>query len=232
MINSKTILAIITARKGSTRLRDKNLLELNEKPLILWTVEEAIKSNYIDKIVLSTDHKKIIDLVKEYNDIEIPFVRPKELSNDTASSVDVIKHALNYYKELGLSFDYVMLLQPTSPLRIKEDIDNSIKQLSNEFKSVVSVCETDHSPLWCNKLPKNKSMKNFLSNSIKNLRSQELPIYYRLNGAVYISEVEYFLNSNGFFGDKTKAYIMPQERSIDIDSKLDMIIAESIFKSK
>lgn len=229
MIKKKTILAIITARKGSKRLVGKNMLDLGGKPLIAWTIEEAVKSKYIDNIIISTDDEEIIILAKKYKRINIPFIRSENLSSDKATTLDVILHSLDFYKSKGINYDYVMLLQPTSPLRIFEDIDNSIEELSEEIKSVVSVCETDHSPLWSNKLPNNKSMKDFLPKEIKNLRSQDLPKFFRLNGAVYISAVEYLIQEKGFLGDKTKAYIMPIERSIDIDSKMDLELCKIII---
>ena len=199
MIKNKSILAIIPARKGSKRLVGKNMLDLKEKPLIAWTIEEALKSKYIDNIIISTDDENIINLSKQYKGINIPFIRPKELSSDRATSLDVVLH------------------------------DNSIEELTDEIKSVVSVCETDHSPLWSNKLPENKSMKNFLSKEFLNLRSQDLPKYYRLNGAVYISEVKYLVKEKGFLGDQTKAYIMPIERSIDIDTKIDLELCKILL---
>lgn len=229
MIKNKSVLAIIPARKGSKRLVGKNMLDLKGKPLITWTIEEALKSKYIDNIIISTDDENIINLSKQYKGINVPFVRPKELSSDKATSLDVVLHALNYYSSNDKNFDYVMLLQPTSPLRKSKDIDYSIEELSEEVKSVVSVCETEHSPLWSNILPDNKSMKNFLSKEIKNLRSQDLPKYYRLNGAIYISEVEYLVKEKGFLGDQTKAYTMPIERSIDIDTKIDLELCKILL---
>ena len=229
MIKNKSILAIIPARKGSKRLVGKNMLDLNGKPLIAWTIEEALKSKYIDNIIISTDDENIINLSKQYKGINVPFVRSKGLSSDKATSLDVVLHAINYFSCNHKNFDYVMLLQPTSPLRKSKDIDYSIEELSEEDKSVVSVCETDHSPLWSNRLPDNKSMKNFLSKEIQNLRSQDLPKYYRLNGAIYISEVEYLVKEKGFLGDQTKAYIMPIERSIDIDTKKDLELCKILL---
>jgi len=229
MIKNKSVLAIIPARKGSKRLVGKNMLDLKGKPLIAWTIEEALKSNYIDNIIISTDDENIINLSRQYKGINVPFVSPKELSSDKATSLDVVLHALNYYSSNDKNFDYVMLLQPTSPLRKSKDIDYSIEELSEEVKSVVSVCETDHSPLWSNRLPDNKSMKNFLSKEIKNLRSQDLPKYYRLNGAIYISEVEYLVKEKGFLGNQTKAYNMPIERSIDVDTKIDLELCKILL---
>ena len=227
MINNKKILAIITARAGSKRLPNKNILDLAGKPLIAWTIDEAKKSKYIDKLIVSTDSEKIAEISKKYG-TEVPFMRPKELADDNATSIDVIKHAIEF---LGKDkFDYILLLQPTSPLRTIDEIDNAIEMLDDNTKAVVSVCETEHSPLWSNTLPEDLSMKNFIRSEVKNKRSQDLPKYYRLNGAIYIAETKYFYKNNGFLGDKTKAYIMPQQSSIDIDSEIDFKLCEILIK--
>ncbi|MDB4399313.1 acylneuraminate cytidylyltransferase family protein [Akkermansiaceae bacterium] len=229
MIGKKSILAIIPARKGSKRLVRKNTLPLKGKPVICWTIEEALKSKYLDEIIISTDDEEIIDLAKGYEGISLPFVRPATLATDTASSLDVILHTLKVYEEKDIEFDYVMSLQPSSPLRKCIDIDNAIEELSSEFRSVVSVCKTDHPPHWCNVLPDDRSMKDFLPKNIKNLRSQDLPTSYRINGAVYISEVSSLLMEKGFFGKTTKAYIMPVERSVDIDTKMDFELCKILM---
>lgn len=220
MIKEKKILAIIPAREGSKRLPGKNKMELHGKALIEWTIISALESKLVDTILVSTDDEDILELVKKY-DILSPFKRPKELADDTSTIFDVIVHALEYFKSKEVLFSHVLLLQPTSPLRNSEDIMLAIEQLDEKAKSIVSVCEVEHSPLWTNELPGDLSMKDFLPEKYKNIRSQDLPVYYRLNGAVYISAVEYFLNNKGFFGADTYAYVMPNNRSIDIDNKID-----------
>lgn len=225
MFNKKTVLAIITARGGSKRLPGKNILDLNGKPLIAWTIEAAKKSLYIDKLIVSTDDNKIANISKQYG-AEVPFLRPDELSSDTTISIDVVFHAIKFFKEKNIRFKYILLLQPTSPLRISEDIDNAFKMIDDNTKAIVSVCETEHSPLWSNTLPENLSMKDFIIPEIKNKRSQDLPKYYRLNGAIYIAEVDYLIKHNEFFGINTKAFIMPQERSVDIDNEVDFKLCD------
>ncbi len=226
MINRKKILAIIPAREGSKRLPNKNILNLAGKPLIAWSIEAAKASKYIDTVIVSTDSEKIATISKSYH-AEVPFLRPGELATDEASSLDVILHAIQSLKE---PFDYILLLQPTSPLRTTQDIDAACELLNENTQAVVSVCETEHSPLWSNTLPENLSMKDFIRPEIKNKRSQDLPKYYRLNGAIYIAEINYFYQNNGFLGDASKAYIMSQQNSVDIDTELDFRFCEVLMK--
>jgi len=225
MINNKKILAVITARAGSKRLPNKNILNLAGKPLIAWTIDTAKKTKYIDKLIVSTDSKDIAEISKIYG-AEIPFLRPKELANDKADSISVLKHSIEFFNK---EYDYILLLQPTSPLRTTIDINKAIEMLNKETKAVVSVCETEHSPLWSNTLPKDLSMANFIRPEIKNKRTQDLPKYYRLNGAIYISEIDYFYQNNGFIGNKTRAYIMSQQNSVDIDTELDFMFCEVLI---
>ena len=228
MYNNKKLLAVITARIGSKRLVNKNILDLSGKPLIAWTIEEAKKSKYIDKLIISTDSEFIAKVAIEFN-AEVPFIRPKELASDTSDSISVLKHSIDFFKD---EYDYIMLLQPTSPLRSSEDIDAAIEMLSQQTQSIVSVTKTQHNPLWSNKLPEDLSMENFIQDEIKNKRSQDLPTYFRLNGSIYVSEIDYFLHNNGFFGHNTKAFIMSSENSIDIDTQLDFDFASYLINKR
>ena len=233
MINGKSVLAIIPARGGSKGLPGKNIKELCGKPLIAWSIEQAKSCSDIDRIVVSTDDKGIIEVAKKYG-AEVPFVRPAELANDTASTIDVISHAINWFKEHeDYPAEYILLLQPTSPLRTMEDIQASIQTLKDKnARAVVSVCEIDHHPLWSNTLPENGNMKDFLRPEILNKRRQDLPIFYRLNGAIYLAESDYLLAHNGFFGPNTFAYKMPKSRSVDIDSDLDFKLSQLLFEEE
>ena len=221
----KKLLAVITARSGSKRLPNKNILNLAGKPLIAWTIEEALKIGIIDKLIVSTDSEKIAEISKQFG-AEVPFLRPSILSNDEADSISVLKHVIKFYKS---EYNYILLLQPTSPLRSSEDIHNAFLLLSDSVKAVVSVCETEHPPLWSNTLPEDLSMRDFIREEIKNKRSQDLPKYYRINGAIYLAELNYFMENSGFIGSKTKAYIMPQNRSVDVDTELDFRICKQII---
>lgn len=231
MVNGKKVLGLIPARYGSKRLPRKNILDLNGKPLIAWTIEEAKKSQFIDEIVVSTDSDKIATVSKKFG-ASVPFLRPRNLSSDKSTSIDAVIHALRFLSSRGDDFYYVVLLQPTSPLRLAEDIDSAFSILNKDTKAVVSVCEAEHSPLWTNTLPDNHSMERFLKREIVNKRSQDLPKFYRLNGAIYISEVNFLIQEKSFFSKSTKAYIMPIERSVDIDNEIDWLLANVMLNRK
>jgi len=224
----KKILAIIPARGGSKRLPRKNILDLAGKPLMAWSIEAAKGSKYIDRVILSSDDEEIIKVAKEWG-CDVPFTRPKELAQDTTRSINVVTHAI---KALTESYNDVILLQPTSPLRTSEDIDSAIEQFyAKDASSLIGVCEVEHSPLWSNTLDESMSMDNFLDDKYNNARSQDLPTYYRINGAFYMSRVESVIKNETFFVKKDiYGFLMSQEHSVDIDTKLDFIIAEAVLK--
>jgi len=222
MIEDKKVLAVIPARGGSKRLPRKNVLPLAGKPLIAWTIEAGKGSKYIDKIVVSSDDDEILEIARNYKVDTIK--RPSYLATDEAKTVDVVKHVLENQRE---NFKYIILLQPTSPLRKAEHIDEAFEILiKKNADAVISVCPVDHPVQWCNTLPDNLSMINFISEEVLNKRSQELPVYYRINGAIYIVKTERFITEHTFFlKDKIFAYIMDRKSSIDIDDKIDFKIA-------
>ncbi len=222
MLEGKTFLAIIPARGGSQRLPRKNILDLAGKPLIAWSIEAALKSEYIDKVIVSSDDEEILKISEDFGADIIK--RPQELATDISTSFDAIKHTIDETPR----YDYIVLLQPTSPLRNKKHIDESIKTLiSKDADAIISVCEMDHSPLWSNTLPENESMNNFIREDVKNKRSQDLDNYYRLNGAIYICKTELLLKEETFFIKKNiYAYKMQRKSSIDIDEKIDFKLAE------
>ena len=224
-------IAIITARSGSKGLPNKNIKLLNGKPLLAYTIDAAIESNMFDEIFVSTDSVEYADIAKTYG-ASVPFLRSKETAGDSSSSWDVVREALDKYKELGREFDTVSLLQPTSPLRRAEDIAvgyNLMAQKSAD--AIVAVCETDHSPLWCNVLPDDLSMKGFVSNEVLNKPRQELPSYYRINGALYIVKTSLLKDDFNLYNNQCYAYIMEKKYSIDIDDELDFQMAQVIMQS-
>ncbi|WP_018249169.1 pseudaminic acid cytidylyltransferase [Orenia marismortui] len=225
------IIAIIPARSGSKGLKDKNIKELNKKPMIAYTIEAAKKSGIFKDIIVSTDSREYAEIAIKYG-ADAPFLRSKELSNDAASSIDVIIDVLSEMKKLGKEYNYFMLLQPTSPLRTSQNIKEAYELLvEKEANAVVSVCETEHSPLLANTLDENLSLDNFLDEA-KNMRRQDLTFFYRVNGAIYISKVRYFLKFKDFYKEKSFAYIMDKRESIDIDNYIDFKLAEVLLKEK
>ena len=230
MINEKSVLAIIPARGGSKGLPGKNVKELCGKPLIAWSVEQANSCSDVDRVVVSTDDNQIADVAKKYG-AEVPFMRPAELASDTASTIDVIFNTIDWFEKYeNYQPTYILLLQPTSPLRIVEDIEGAIQILSDKkAQAVVSVCETDHHPWWSNILPEDGNMKNFIKPDIVMKRRQDLPTFYRINGAIYLAEMDYIHEHNEFLGPATFAYEMPKSRSVDVDSDIDFKLAAMLM---
>lgn len=215
------ILAIIPARGGSKGVPRKNVRDLAGKPLISWTIEEAKKSKYIERLILSSEDDEIIEVAKQYG-CEVPFKRPIGLAQDDTASIDVILHTI----EQCPNYDYVVLLQPTSPLRTVVDIDGCIEKLLNSHApSCVSVTEPEKSPYWMYTLEDEK-LKPLIEQDKQATRRQDLPNVYALNGAVYVAKVEYLLKGNLFLTKDTQSYIMPQDRSYDIDTEMDFRICE------
>ncbi len=230
MYKGKKIFALIPARGGSKGLPRKNVRNLCGKPLIAWTIEQAKKSKYLDKIIVSTDNEEISSVSRQYG-AEVPFIRPKELATDTAKMVDVIKHGLDWLKDNSYVYDIFVLLQPSSPLRLDEDIDKSLELLfSKDALAIVSVCEVDYDKNLVNSIPENGNMKDFIDSDTANKNRQEFPRFYRLNGAVYLAYPDYLRKQNSFFGDATFAYIMPRERSIDINTEIDFQFVEFLLQ--
>lgn len=226
MYKGKRFLAVIPARGGSKRLPNKNRLILSGKPLVSWTIEASNNSHHIDKTIVSSDDHNILSIAQNEG-VEI-LLRPNSLSTDKASTYDVLKHVLDSL--CSDSFDYLVLLQPTSPLRTTKHIDEAIEQLYDQkAEAIISVTEMEHSPLWSNTLPQNGCMKNFISSELKGKRSQDLDCYYRLNGAIYIVNIKQFLLEHEFFCDKSYAYLMPPDASVDIDTMLDFVCAEALM---
>lgn len=221
-------LAIIPARSGSKGLPHKNILPLCGKPLLAYSVEVALTSGLFDTVHVSTDDEQYAEIARSYG-ADVPFLRYKTTASDTASSVDVMLEVLQRYEELGHEFDTCMLLQPTSPLRNVEDLKAAFTRMEEtKATSVVSVCKVDHSPLWCNTLPENGCMDQFLVPAAKEPR-QKLAQYYRLNGAIYLTTVANLRETGNLNYDQSCfAMIMPRSRSIDIDEELDFVIAEAI----
>lgn len=228
MYKNKRFLAVIPARGGSKRLPKKNILNLASKPLIAWSIEAGNKSNYIDKVVVSSDDDEILTISKKYNADTIK--RPSYLSKDTSNTFDAVKHTIEY---ISSKYDYIVLLQATSPLRNSRHIDEAIQLLeSKNADAIISVCPMEHSPLWSNTLLDDLSMNNFLNEKVLNKRSQDLDTYYRLNGAIYICKTNILLKEKTFFlKNNIYAYKMSKKFSVDIDEDIDFQLAELMIKN-
>ena len=233
-MKGKKLLAIIPARAGSKRLPGKNSKVLCHKPLIQWTIEAAQACDLLTEVIVSTDSETIAQIAEECG-LPVPFLRPAECAGDTATAIDVVQHAVEFMHKQDKMFDYIVWLQPTSPLRSGDDITEAINTFfEKEADAVISVCECDHSPLWSNTLDDTASMDHFLSTFLReNPRSQALPSYFRLNGAIYIANTQRLLKEKSFFlKDNVFAHKMEKESSIDIDSHLDFKLAELLLAER
>lgn len=218
MIGGLRVLAIIPARGGSKGLPRKNVLELGGKPLIAWSIEAGSASHYIDRCIVSTDDQEIAATARRFQG-DIPFMRPAELAADNTTTLDVTRHAL----ETLPGYDVVVILQPTSPLRITEDIDATIeKMVTLQASSCVSVVEPSKSPYWAYGTDEHHRLTSLIDPQLATRRRQELPDAYVLNGAVYAARTDWLLNEQAFVGENTVAHVMPAERSLDIDTAFDL----------
>lgn len=225
----KEILAIVPARGGSKTIPGKNIKKLHGKPLIAWTIEPALECNFLDKIIVSTDDHEISEISKKYG-ADVPFLRPNEISEDNSPTIDAVIHTLDSLKNSGFNPDVIVLLQPTSPLRTVKDIETALKLFFKDktCNSVVSVSEYDHSPYWSLKIEKGYLKPSFGDKYFR-MRRQDLPNLYIPNGSIYISSTKDLKKFRGFFGDKIIPYVMPKERSVDIDTIMDFKLAELIL---
>lgn len=230
MYKNKKIIAIIPARGGSKGIPNKNIIDLCGKPLIQYSIDSAKGSKYIDKVIVSTDSEKIAEVSRKCG-ADVPFLRPAGISNDVAKSSDVVIHGIDFLKEnYGYEYDYVILLQPTSPLRTAKHIDDAIELIINSHsRSLVSVKEVSENPVIMRTIEDNK-LNEVLRFDGDNLRRQDLPKFYIFNGAIYITTVDFIKNKRVFVNEDTIPFVMEEEASIDIDNKLDLKIAEFIMK--
>lgn len=223
-------IAIIPARSGSKGLKNKNIKELCGKPLLAYSILSALESNMFTKVFVSTDSESYADIARQYG-AEVPFLRSDENSSDIASSWDTVREVLLRLEQEGDYYDTVCLLQPTSPLRTGADIIGAYElYCQKDAKAVVSVSKTKHSPLISNTLDESLCMGDFLSKKFFQTPRQLLPQYYIINGAVYIINKEYLFSSNNIYGDECFAYVMDENRSVDIDDEVDFVIAEYLLE--
>ncbi|TAN63278.1 MAG: acylneuraminate cytidylyltransferase family protein [Magnetospirillum sp.] len=226
MIGGLSVLALITARGGSKGLPGKNIRPLGGRPLVAWSIEQARAATLVDRVVISSDDPAIIAAAVAAG-AEAPFIRPAALADDSASSADVAAHALGL---LDRSYDLLVLLQPTSPLRSAADIDACIRRVAEDagIPSCISVTPSAKSPYWMQTMDAEGRLSPLLEVPAATRRQDLLPVYVP-NGAVYAVRVEWFLERRAFVGAGSVGHVMPPERSVDIDTLLDFKFAEAVL---
>lgn len=231
MKNNEKILAIIPARGGSKGIPNKNIIDIDGNPLIKYTIDAALKSKMLTHCVVSTDSDVISDVAKSCGAM-VPFRRPDSLSDDKALSLPVIQHAVNFMEsDQGFLYDAIVMLQPTTPLRQTKDIDNAIKMLfDTNADSVISVVDVEgYHPLRMKRVVDGRLI-NYIDQGHEDMRPrQKLPPVYIRNGAIYATRRNIMMKKNSFSGVDSRAYIMPSDRSVNIDTYEDLLLAKSYF---
>jgi CMP-N,N'-diacetyllegionaminic acid synthase len=227
------ILGLVTARGGSKGIPQKNIMPVAGKPMISWTIMAALGAQKLTRTIVSTDDEHIAKVAREAG-ADVPFVRPAELAADDTPHMDVIEHALQWMEtHEKWKPDYLLLLQPTSPLRNSADIDAVIDvAMNDDLDSVVSVCESPAHPYWMKKIDASGRLQAFLPEVDMGTHRQQLPKVYVVNGAIYMARRELLLKRGTFYTDRTFGYVMPPDRSIDIDEMADLRRVEEILIPK
>ena len=234
MYKNNSFLVIIPARGGSKGLPGKNIKELCGKPLVAWSIEAGLKSKYVDEVMTSTDDEKIAEISKKYG-ASVPFLRPSELASDTATTFDTVKHTIDYYKnELKKEFDYIVLLEPTSPLREVFDIDMAIEiLLESRADSIVGICKTEsQNPAFLVSKNENGLISGYENKDMVVLRRQEIKDVYFFEGTIYVSKTDVLLDKKTFYHDNTIGYEVPKYKALEIDDIIDFVMVEAIMKYK
>ena len=232
MIANKKVLAIIPARGGSKGLPGKNIMPMCGKPLIGWTIEKAKKSKYLDTILVSTDDQEIADIAKNFG-AYVPFIRPAEFATDESSSYDVIRHALSYFenKESEL-FDFIVLLEPTSPLREDDDIDKMLEIIAarqDEFDAIVSIGEVTEHPSIMKRLS-GQAIEPFCQDLAHSKRRQDNSPAYFPFGVAYIARTNSLLKENTFYTHRCTYFLIKRYQNYEIDDIYNFICAENVMR--
>lgn len=230
---SPRILGVVPARGGSKGVPNKNVRLLGGRPLILHTVAAARRSNYLTDLIVSTDSDEIAEICRN-DDVTVPFMRPAALATDDARAIPTIQHAVRTFEhQVGYEYDWVMMLQPTAPLRSSNDIDDACFSLlqDSEAESVVSVTRVDNYHPQKMKIIREGAVYDYVPNSPENPPRQSLSPVYIVNGAIYLFTREALMLRNSFKGSKCLPLVMPAERSVNIDSITDFLVAEYYLNS-
>ena len=233
MYKKKKIIAITLARGGSKAIKNKNIVKINNKPLISYTIKEVKKSKYIDEYIVSTDSKKIKKVAEKFG-ANVPFLRPKNISSDKATSVDALVHAVNWMEKYeNIKYDYIIEIMCTNPLKKVKDIDEIIKKIVNTgADSVIAVHKLeDNHPIRIKKIIKGK-IKDFTLKEIPETRRQDLkPDAYIRSGSIYALKRKHLMVEKLRYGSRnSRPYILPQERAVNIDTIADLYAAEKMIK--
>lgn len=233
MFKSKETIGIILARGGSKGIPRKNIKMLNGKPLIYYVIKTGLKSKYINRLIVSTDDKEIAEVAKRYG-AEVPFIRPAYLATDEATGIDAIIHCIDWLKkEEDFIPEDIIHLQVTSPFITADDINRAYEKFyKSKASSLIGVTRVDKNPYWMKKINEDGYLEAFVKDNKVYARRQELPPVYVLNGAIYIAKTEALTKNRSFETEKTLPYIMPEERSVDIDNNLDWKFAEFLMEEK
>lgn len=226
------IIGLIPARGGSKGILRKNIRNLAGKPLIAWTIDAAIQSGICDSLIVSTDDAEIARIATGLG-AAVPFLRPKELATDTTPQISVVRHLIRWLAEKGNDPDYILLLQPTSPLRTSKDISEAVALAKNRHAaSLVSLCESRDHPYLAKRIRSDGTIGDFIQTETRYTRRQDLPPAYALNGAIYLNTPKSLLDSGSFTPEGTVGYLMPQDRSLDIDTEWDFHLAELLLSNR
>jgi CMP-N,N'-diacetyllegionaminic acid synthase len=234
VIANKNVLAIIPARFGSKGLPGKNIRPICGKPLIVWSIIQGLDSKYIDEVIVTTDSQKIANIANQYG-AKTPFIRPDSLATEDASSIDVIFHAIDYLSNAGSAYDYIILLEPTSPLRDVSDIDGALEYLNNTelAESIVGVAKAEGAHPSFLFTIENKFLCPITQFQPTGLRRQDLKgEYYYLEGSIYISSVKALKKHQSFYHANTLPWIIDRYKAIEIDELSDFIATEALMKAK
>ncbi len=228
------IIGVIPARGGSKSILRKNIKILQGKPLVAYTIEEAKRSKYLTHLVVSTEDEEIKNISLKYG-AEVPFLRPEELATDDTLAIPTVQHAVITLEKIkNIKYDYIIMLQPTAPLRKTEDIDKALAMLIEAgADGVISVVDVDNwHPMKMKKFDENSYLIDYETPPVENPPRQILPRVYMVNGAIYATKRDIFMEKNTFKGEKCLGYIMPPDRSVNIDTEIDFLIAEYYLRKK
>ena len=225
------IIAVIPARAGSKRLPGKNIKKLGGKPLIAWSIQVALNSKCFERVIVSTEDSQIASIAKQFG-AEVPRLRSKNNATDEAKAEDVALEVLeNIYKDTGKNPEAISWLQPTSPFRTIKSIQNAVALYKETRMSVISVSPAKTHPYWCKTISDEGNLEPYIESTPHICRKQDLPLAYELNGSIYLASAKTLIESQSFYSIPSKAIIIDnEEESLDIDTQVDWLVAESIIK--